>query len=251
MSRRRSLDLMLDFHVRLAALEGVAGVAPGTWTRNPSAGLVLAKAALPGKVDGWFEPGTAMVDAIRTSVLSIEGTTAADAEDVLSSILSGESRSAAVKGGELHDLGRKYGTRLTLVKLKACLERHARHRVARPKGTVESVEVLPDVASPTVDLADAAVRLAGDDATRAWLVWVWRREYVGCPNKLAILEAWAEDFDQSVMTVAKRLGYSPVCYPANADYIYVYTAMRKAASVAARMVERDRIPADVRRILEA
>ncbi len=98
----------LDPVIRVKILEGAAGVHPDIWARRPD-GLVQAQRWFEKEnitiPEEWFDRrGQKFYNALFQGAMKILHS-AEEAEDLIANIISGFSRSQAIRGGQLYEVG--------------------------------------------------------------------------------------------------------------------------------------------------
>jgi hypothetical protein len=210
--RNRKSDLLLDLFARVAILEGVAGVAPGTWTGRGDAysvarGVQAARTALPGAPEAWFVTGaTPVLDALRAGAARTD-----DAEDVVMAVLDGSSRSADVVGGALYDAGKRIaGPTPALCDATNYLGWHASCRgseAARRTRRIDLDAKVPEREWQAKDAGDRLDEVAASPASRAWILSVLEQVWAKAPTKLNVARMWLDDPSRTAVSIALELGY--------------------------------------------
>lgn len=219
-------NMQMDQLVRVAILEGIAGVPVGGWKRlePPARGLLAAERALPNLESLWFEShDMGLYKVIFLTVLSVVQNRDS-AEELTQDIVGGLSRSENTKGGQLYNVGEKIRDDDPSVShAKGLLRRHASQRAVslfrKVRKDPESLTVNdpnkdgPQVRDvPTNIDADAAadnalILLAENPAVFKYVHDTLARMWANAPSKVAILDKVIENPNMSAVGIARALGH--------------------------------------------
>lgn len=220
----------VDSFVRLAILEGNAGVAAGSWTRNLKEGLRKAEAIFGNTLESqWYNPkGTVFIDSFR-SHLTRMGFTEHELEEAVSNL---------PLSPYFHQLGEKF--RVESVSFKQLMfeaSKWAYRRSLSWKRKEDAYSNIPLNPNPT-SLDRTWERLAEMPEVWAWLHSFWSKLYAKAPSKMNVISIKLKNPSLSYADISESLGLSPRTEPP----AYVSKVMRDALTAAKLAVEDGKAP---------
>lgn len=221
----RIANAALDQYIRVAILEGMAGVTPYTWGRDPRRGLALAQQTLGSAVDPeWFNRQDqgfykAMISTALTVLKNRE-----QANDVVGDILANLSRAQSVTGGQLYDMGKKNPT-MSPALAQNLLRKHVRHRCLDALSLLRNkkdLSLTDQDEEGGVSVRDLATSVNSDDVINLFIEFMAspeggniyktirnniERRWASSPSKLMLFDAFVKYPNLSDTEIARALGH--------------------------------------------
>lgn len=221
----RIANAQLDKVIRISILEGIAHVKPWLWA-NKHDGLARAQAFFQEKgipiPPQWFEFKD--MGVYRAMLFTAIGVlkNKERAEDIVGDILSGESRSTTIEGGELYDVGRVLARQesYSLTHAIGMLKLHAKHRALAPikKQREESLTVENEEGG--VEVKDISRSFDTDSEINNLISYlsspqggnIWEairqeigEEWASTPSKLKLVDMFIEHPDWSDVQIGRAM----------------------------------------------
>ncbi len=220
----------VDSFVRLAILEGNAGVAAGSWTRNLKEGLRKAEAFFGNTLESqWYNPkGTVFIASFR-SYLTRRGFTEYELEEAVSNLPLSHY---------FHQLGAKF--RVESVSFKQLMfeaSKWAYRRSLSWKRKEDAHSNIPLNPNPT-SLDRTLERLAEMPDVWAWLRKFWAETYRTRPSAMNVLDIKLANPSRPNSEISESLGFSKRTEPS----AYVSKIVREALAAAKQAVEEGKAP---------
>lgn len=216
----------LDPVIRVKILEGAAGVHPDIWARRPD-GLVQAQRWFEKKgiaiPEEWFDRrGQKFYNALFQGGMKILHSTE-EAEDLIANIISGFSRSQAIKGGQLYEVGANLMATgdLSPARARGWLARHTTQRaisLSRKRNQHDSLSMTNEDGDTTVLDLPAQI----DNAKTLSMLSDWlsspaggnvykvirstlAKEWASAPSKLEVFDMMVNNPQMSDVAIARTL----------------------------------------------
>lgn len=223
----RVANVAMDIIVRLAILEGAAGVVPGQWQRGTPMQLAKTLSGIPQVFPdihpSWVSTrDMGIYSAIITTARGILGTE--EAEELAMDIVTGATRGSGVVGGQLYDVGQKLRNHIEaggdLGRAKGFLRIHTKHRalglsqrrreVSLTRETDEGVDEQIDISSGKgPDFQNIMVEFLDSPAgqrAKAALRRALQSEFEKSPASAQILDVWLDDPSLTATEIARIVG---------------------------------------------